>query len=92
MTSEQMREKAEEYVLHTYNRFPVVFTEGHGMYLYDADGKEYLDFAAGIAVHAIDIPRRHLFFRLTIPRIIRPRYKAIIGDQPRSISIVSASL
>ncbi len=33
--------------LHTYNRFPVVFDHGEGVYLYDTDGKEYLDFAAG---------------------------------------------
>lgn len=41
---------AEENLIHVYNRFPVVLDHGKGMYLYDADGKEYLDFAAGIAV------------------------------------------
>jgi len=34
----------------TYQRFPVVFTRGKGMKLWDSDGKEYLDFVAGIAV------------------------------------------
>ena len=43
-------EKAENALLHTYNRFPIVFDHGKGVYLYDTDGKEYLDFAAGIAV------------------------------------------
>lgn len=43
-------EKAENALLHTYNRFPIVFNHGKGVYLYDTDGKEYLDFAAGIAV------------------------------------------
>ncbi len=43
-------DKAENTLLHTYNRFPVVFDYGKGVYLYDTDGKEYLDFAAGIAV------------------------------------------
>lgn len=43
-------EKAENTLLHTYNRFPIVFDHGKGVYLYDTDGKEYLDFAAGIAV------------------------------------------
>lgn len=43
-------EQTESYVLHTYNRFPVVFESGQGVYLKDTDGKEYLDFAAGIAV------------------------------------------
>lgn len=46
-------EKSEEYVLHTYNRFPVVLDYGKGVHLYDVDGKEYLDFAAGIAVFAL---------------------------------------
>lgn len=43
-------EKAESALLHTYNRFPVVFEKGKDVYLYDIDGKSYLDFAAGIAV------------------------------------------
>ncbi len=45
--------QTDEYVLHTYNRFPVVFEKGEGVHLYDTDGKEYLDFAAGIAVFAL---------------------------------------
>ena len=45
-------ERAENVVLHTYNRFPVVLEKGDGVRLYDVDGKEYLDFAAGIAVFA----------------------------------------
>lgn len=44
---------AEQELLHTYNRFPVVLDHGKGVYLYDTDGKEYLDFAAGIAVCAL---------------------------------------
>ncbi len=40
----------EETMLHTYNRFPVVLERGEGVYLYDTDGKQYLDFAAGIGV------------------------------------------
>ena len=41
---------AEKSLLHTYNRFPVAFDHGKDVYLYDTEGKEYLDFAAGIAV------------------------------------------
>lgn len=41
---------AEENLLHIYNRFPVTLDHGNGVYLYDTDGKQYLDFAAGIAV------------------------------------------
>lgn len=40
-------------MLHTYNRFPVVFEKGEGVYLTDAEGKKYLDFGAGIAVFAL---------------------------------------
>lgn len=46
-------EQAEGAVLHTYNRFPVVLEKGEGVYLYDTEGKKYLDFAAGIAVFAL---------------------------------------
>lgn len=46
-------DRAEEAILHTYNRFPVVLEKGQGVRLYDVDGKEYLDFAAGIAVFAL---------------------------------------
>ena len=45
--------RTEEAVFHTYNRFPVVFESSDGVYLKDTDGKEYLDFGAGIAVFAL---------------------------------------
>ena len=45
--------QGEEFILKTYNRFPVVFEKGDGVRLYDADGKSYLDFGAGIAVFAL---------------------------------------
>ena len=47
---EQWIQTAEEALLHTYNRYQIVLEKGDGAYLYDVDGKEYLDFAAGIAV------------------------------------------
>lgn len=50
--NEQM-EASEVNILHTYNRFPVVFDRGEGCYLYDTEGIKYLDFAAGIAVNAL---------------------------------------
>ena len=45
-------EETDKVLVHTYNRFPLVIDHGDGVYLYDTDGKEYLDFAAGIAVQA----------------------------------------
>lgn len=53
MKANEIMEKAENYVLHTYNRYPVVLDHGKGVRLYDVEGKEYLDFAAGIAVFAL---------------------------------------
>ena len=52
MNKEGYINEAEENILHTYNRFSLVLDHGEGVYLYDTDGKEYLDFAAGIAVQA----------------------------------------
>ena len=43
----------EENLLHTYNRFPITLDRGDGVYLYDTDGKKYLDFMAGIAVSGL---------------------------------------
>ena len=56
--SDQYIEKAEETILHTYDRYPVVFDRGEGVHLYDVDGKEYLDFAAGIAVQSLGYHNR----------------------------------
>lgn len=53
MLTKEYMERTEQAVLHTYNRFPVVFERGQGVYLKDVDGKEYLDFGAGIAVFAL---------------------------------------
>ena len=51
--SKEYIDRAEEVILHTYNRFQIVLDKGNGVHLYDVDGKEYLDFAAGIAVFAL---------------------------------------
>ena len=52
MNKNQIIEKSEERLLHVYNRFPVVFNHGKGVFLYDEDDEEYLDFASGIGVMA----------------------------------------
>ena len=46
-------DEAESALLHTYNRYQVVLDKGDGVYLYDMNGKRYLDFVAGIAVFAL---------------------------------------
>ncbi|MCR5488218.1 MAG: aspartate aminotransferase family protein [Lachnospiraceae bacterium] len=51
--SEEIIKTGENYFLNTYNRYPVVLDHGEGVYLYDIEGKRYLDFFAGIAVYAL---------------------------------------
>ena len=53
METKQIIETAEEKLIHTYNRYQIVLDKGDGVRLYDTDGKEYLDFGAGIAVFAL---------------------------------------
>lgn len=51
---------AEENLIHVYNRFPIALDHGEGMYLYDTEGKEYLDFAAGFAVSGLGYDNKEL--------------------------------
>lgn len=48
--TQQIIQAADAAYLSIYKRFPVAFERGEGVYLYDAEGKKYLDFGAGIAV------------------------------------------
>ena len=50
VTLEEISALYEKYVMETYARADLLFVRGQGSYLYDSTGKEYLDFAAGIAV------------------------------------------
>ena len=52
-TMKQYIEEAEKALLHTYNRYQIVLDRGDGVYLYDIDGKKYLDFVSGIAVFVL---------------------------------------
>ncbi len=53
MTMKEYIDEAEKDLLHTYNRFQIVLDKGEGVHLYDIEGKEYLDFVAGISVFAL---------------------------------------
>ena len=53
MTTNEYIDQAEESLLHTYNRYPIVFDHADGVYLYDIEGKKYLDFVSGIGVFAL---------------------------------------
>ncbi len=51
MNSQQWIEKSDRYIMKTYGRYPIVPVKGEGCRLWDADGKEYLDFLGGVAVN-----------------------------------------
>lgn len=53
MTFEEIREKDDRYVMHTYARFPVAFVRGKGATLWDTEGKDYIDLTSGIGVNAL---------------------------------------
>jgi acetylornithine/N-succinyldiaminopimelate aminotransferase len=50
---DRIAELERQYLLQTYNRYPVVLARGKGVFLFDIDGKKYLDFVAGIGVNAL---------------------------------------
>ncbi len=62
LSAAKIRAEGERYLVNTYRRPPVVFTHGRGCRLYDSEGREYLDFLAGIAVNALGYAH---------PRIVR---------------------
>jgi acetylornithine/N-succinyldiaminopimelate aminotransferase len=51
MNSTEWINKADKYIMKTYGRYPLVPVKGEGCYLWDADGRKYLDFLAGVAVN-----------------------------------------
>ena len=51
MTNEEIKTKGQTYLMNTFNRGAICMVEGQGSYLKDADGKQYLDFLAGIVIN-----------------------------------------
>jgi acetylornithine/N-succinyldiaminopimelate aminotransferase len=49
----QWIERGKQVIMHTYNSFPIVLDRGKGMYVWDIEGKCYLDFVSGIAVNCL---------------------------------------
>src|SRR5277367_3263895 len=52
-TFEQIADRERQFLLQTYNRYPVVLTRGKGVFLWDIDDKKYLDFVSGLGVNAL---------------------------------------
>ena len=57
---DQIAERERKYLLQTYNRYPLVLTRGKGVFLYDIEGKRYLDFVSGLGVNALGHAHPHL--------------------------------
>ncbi len=64
MVNKKIQEE-EQQLFQLYNRFPLVLDHGEGVYLYDTNGKKYLDFAAGIAVMSLGYQNKELEESLT---------------------------
>lgn len=52
-TNAQIMADGQKYVMNTYGRLPIAMVKGKGCHIWDADGKEYLDFVAGVAVNSV---------------------------------------
>lgn len=63
---DELIEKATQYIASTYNRFPVVVTKGEGCWLWDLNGRRYLDFLAGIAVCNLGHAHKNIIEDLTV--------------------------
>ena len=53
MTFEEIKALDEQYVMHSYTRFPVAVDHGKGATVWDVEGKEYIDFTSGIGVNSL---------------------------------------
>src|SRR6201987_6443881 len=71
-TYEQIADLERSYLLQTYNRYPVVFERGKGVFLYDLEGKKYLDLVSGIGVNALG------YAHPRIPKTIRDQAAKLI--------------
>ena len=53
LTYEEIVALEQKYLLNTYARYPLAITRGKGVYVYDVDGRRYLDFLSGLGVNAL---------------------------------------
>ena len=74
-TYEEIVEREQKFLLNTYARYPMAMARGKGVYVYDVNGKRYLDFLTGLGVNALG--HAH-------PRIVK-----VIRDQAAKVIHVS---
>lgn len=53
MNTQEIMEMGQKYVMNTYGRLPMALVKGEGAYVWDAEGKKYLDFVSGLAVNSL---------------------------------------
>ena len=87
-------EETNQALLHTYNQFPVVLERGEGVYLYDTEGKKYLDFAAGYAVSSLGYGNQELngVLKAQIDRLFHTSnlyYNTVCGEAAEALKRVS---
>ena len=52
-TYQEIVDREQKYLLNTYARYPLALVRGKGVYLYNTEGKRYLDFLSGLGVNAL---------------------------------------
>src|SRR5271165_4384888 len=71
VTYQEIVEREQKYLLNTYARYPIAMARGKGVYLYDVEGKRYLDLLSGLGVNALG----H----------VHPRIVKVIRDQAAKV-------
>ncbi len=66
MTAEEIKEKEEKYIMHTYARYDIVLDHGKGATLFDKDGKKYIDMSSGIGVSSLGHGNESLVSAITV--------------------------
>ncbi|UKI42562.1 MAG: hypothetical protein L6V95_06585 [Candidatus Melainabacteria bacterium] len=55
-----IKTNTDKYILNTYKRQDLVIDKGNDVYLYDINGKKYLDFVSGIGVNSLGLPKQKI--------------------------------
>lgn len=90
MDQKEYIDKAEQYLIHTYNRYQIVLDKGDGVYLYDTNEDKYLDFTSGIAVFALGYNNKDYNNALKnqIDKLIHTSnyfYSPLLGDAAKKV-------
>lgn len=90
METQKYIDKAEQYLIHTYNRYQIVLDKGDGVYLYDTNGDKYLDFTSGIAVFALGYNNKEYndALKSQIDKLIHTSnyfYSPLLGDAAQKV-------